>query len=191
MQTPVSSAGGIQILTWRGPRPDTADALRPDPRTNPGGGSGMFGNTTSGPMYVYARRWRTSAAPPSVTVLSRRRRGTEQTPLVRCGPRHAKRDARVAAEVLQLPLIRQRRESSLLPSTSTQAAVTCGPPSSSRVTTCATTSLSRSSRAVSGRGVWPSVNATSGRCDRSLCSPADYSPWGVVVISWSAIPPCK
>jgi hypothetical protein len=35
--------------------------------TNPGGGSGMFGNTTSGPMYVYASRWRTSAAPPSVT----------------------------------------------------------------------------------------------------------------------------
>jgi hypothetical protein len=30
--------------------------------TNPGGGSGMFGNTTAGPLYVYARRWRTIGA---------------------------------------------------------------------------------------------------------------------------------
>src|SRR6266536_949965 len=35
--------------------------------TNPGGGSGMFGNTRSGPRYVWARRWSVSGAPPSFT----------------------------------------------------------------------------------------------------------------------------
>jgi hypothetical protein len=39
------------------------------------------------------------------------------------------------------------------PSSPTQAAVTCGPPSASSVTTCATASLSRSARAACGRGI--------------------------------------
>jgi hypothetical protein len=35
--------------------------------TNPGGGFGIGGNTTSGPRYVRASRWSISGAPPSVT----------------------------------------------------------------------------------------------------------------------------
>ena len=77
----------------------------------------------------------------------------EQTPLVRRGRRDREGDARVSAEIPQLPLIRQCRQDDLIPLDPTQAAVTCGPPSSSIVTTCATASLSRSSRAVSGRGI--------------------------------------
>jgi hypothetical protein len=49
------------------PRPDAAKALGVILLTNPGGGSGLFGITTSGPIYGYARRWRILAAPLSVT----------------------------------------------------------------------------------------------------------------------------
>ena len=121
--------------------------------TNPGGGSVMFGKTTSGPMYVYARRWRTSAAPPSVTCRPVYREVLEQTPLVRRGRRDREGDARVSAEIPQLPLIRQCRQDDLIPLDSHPGGRDLRSPSSSIVTTCATASLSRSSRAVSGRGI--------------------------------------
>src|SRR5512132_1781996 len=113
--------------------------------TNPCGGSGMLGNTTSGPRYVCASRCKSSGAPPSVA------RARPYTTRYSSKPR----SFRVVGSTDSAIRGSRRRFFSLRWSGSvamtisslsrpTQAAVTCGLPSSSIVTTCATASLSRS-----------------------------------------------
>jgi hypothetical protein len=81
-----------------------------------------------------------------------------------------KRDARVAAEVPQLPLVRESGKDDLLTIEPTEAAVTCCPPSSLSVTTWATVSLLSRRGRPGGGGFQPRIDA-SGRLRRVCESP--------------------
>src|SRR5215216_7979102 len=104
------------LLTWGVPRPDAANSLRCDPSDEPGRRIGHVWEHDVGPEV----RVRETLEDFGGTTLRHLRSPIhdevlEQTPLVLHSRRHGKRNTRVAAEVPQLALIRQRRENDLVP----------------------------------------------------------------------------
>lgn len=143
-----------RFSAWRVPWPDPPKAFGRDPCDEPRRGIGHGGEHDAGPDVGVREPLEDlggiALGHPRLPVHDEL---LEQAPLVPRGRRYRQRTRGIAAEVPQLPLVRHRRQDDLVPLDPDQAAVTCGPPSWSIVTTCATASLPRSARAASGRRI--------------------------------------
>ena len=138
--------------------------------TYPGGGLGIPGNTTSGPMIGVGEALQDLCSyHPRSPARCRTRRGTSSNPhsfVAVDGIESAMRESR--RRFLSFRWSGRVAKMISSPSSPTHAAVTCGPPSLSSVTTCATAALSRSARAA----LWRWIPATD-RCYRSVALACD------------------